>query len=650
MQKKVTPIKILFIFILLNLVIGMWIVPNFGRTPDEVFEYLRTTSALKAYSPSSLGKYSDNDIPVVARFYGTAMTMIAQFAENIFQPHLQSESGVIVHYFYFIFFQLAVLAIFFLGKKFTSEWTALIVSLLFGTQPLYFGHAFINPKDTPLMSIFLIAITVGIYMADQFLAHVNNDPKHEIKVLPTLNPLSAERKKRLISIQVIWLVMLSSFLLVTTLVPSIIEKLYHADIGTFWGTLFTYIASPENRGALPSYIEKATVLTNRAFLGTTILVAILMLIIGIRTIPAWKSQFNSYWLIPIKQSLNLRYLATILSNLNLIAAGFLWGWAIATRVVGIFAGGIVGVYFLIRGRGRVVLPAVIYTIVAALTAFLAFPQLWHAGFTKTAQGLSLFSSFVWDNQVLYQGNIYSASELPRSYLPFFLLTQFTEPVVLIGSVGFLIGIFLAIKRKSRNLALFLVICLWFFLPIAYVLIKHPALYNNCRQFLFITPPLFIFAAIALEAILNRINHIPWQSILSLAILIPGLIAIFQLHPYEYIYYNTFVGGVEGAFRTYETDYWSLSTTEAIKEINRIAPLEAKVILWAPTANIITSIRPDLLFISQKDITRDISYYDYALITSQFNADLFNLTDRPAIYTIARGDVILAVVKAISTQE
>lgn len=649
MQKKFTPANILLAFILLNLIIGWWIAPDFGRTPDEGLEYLRTTAALKAYSPGSFGHYSDNDIPLTARFYGTAMTMLAQLAENNFQPLLLTEPGAVLHYVYFLFFQIAVVATFYLTKKFTSDWTALSIAVLFGTQPLYFGHAFFNPKDTPLLAIFLAAVTVGIYMSDRLIAITEDDPPPSSGKI-TWQTLPAPAKKKLLTWQMVWPVLLGAYLLASRLLPTLVTMLYQANANTFWGQLFARIAPSENRAALSQYIEKATQLTNRAFIGATLVGAVWMLILAIQMIPQWQEQLKTRWLMPIRQDLSLKRLAVTVGNLSLLAAGFLWGWAIATRVVGIFAGGIVGVYLLIRGRGRAVLALVVYTITAALTAFLAFPQLWQGGLTKMVRGLSLFSSFLWDSQVLYQGTTYAASELPRSYLPFFLSTQFTEPLILLAALGFLVGVIQIVRHQSISWERFLVISLWFILPLSYVLVKHPALYNNCRQFLFITPPLFVFAAIGLEATLKRIHQTAWQGVLMIAILIPGLVSLVQLHPYQYIYYNTFVGGVEGAFRTYETDYWGVSATEAIKEINRIAPENAEVILWAPAASVTLSARPDLQLIPQKEITRDIATYDYALITSQFNADQSNLTNRPAIYTIARGDVLLAVVKAIHAGE
>jgi len=38
----------------------------------------------------------------------------------------------------------------------------------------------------------------------------------------------------------------------------------------------------------------------------------------------------------------------------------------------------------------------------------------------------------------------------------------------------------------------------------------------------------------------------------------------RLHPYEYVYYNQFIGGLPGAYGKYETDYWAVSYYEATR--------------------------------------------------------------------------------------
>ena len=47
----------------------------------------------------------------------------------------------------------------------------------------------------------------------------------------------------------------------------------------------------------------------------------------------------------------------------------------------------------------------------------------------------------------------------------------------------------------------------------------------------------------------------------------------ELHPYEYIYYNAFAGGVAGAAGRYDLDYWGLSLAEATRDLERIVAKE-----------------------------------------------------------------------------
>jgi len=43
-------------------------------------------------------------------------------------------------------------------------------------------------------------------------------------------------------------------------------------------------------------------------------------------------------------------------------------------------------------------------------------------------------------------------------------------------------------------------------------------------------------------------------------------ALVQLHPYEYLFYNSIVGGLPGASRRYETDYWVNIMPAAVKDL------------------------------------------------------------------------------------
>ena len=76
-------------------------------------------------------------------------------------------------------------------------------------------------------------------------------------------------------------------------------------------------------------------------------------------------------------------------------------------------------------------------------------------------------------------------------------------------------------------------------------------------------------------------------------LLPGLYANVVLYPYQYIYYNQLVGGVDGAFRSFELDYWDLAFMEAQLYINQVAGPNANVYVGDSRPSIEAFTRPDL---------------------------------------------------------
>ena len=71
--------------------------------------------------------------------------------------------------------------------------------------------------------------------------------------------------------------------------------------------------------------------------------------------------------------------------------------------------------------------------------------------------------------------------------------------------------------------------------------------------------------------LDQIRKPLWQAALMAVIILPGVIASARLHPYEYVYYNQFMGGVDAAVDRFELEYWATSYREAAREANRMAP-------------------------------------------------------------------------------
>lgn len=93
------------------------------------------------------------------------------------------------------------------------------------------------------------------------------------------------------------------------------------------------------------------------------------------------------------------------------------------------------------------------------------------------------------------------------------------------------------------------------------------MYDNFRQILFLIPPIFLLAGIALDAIFQFARKWWVRSILLFILVLPGIYWCWNLHPYEYIYYNSLVGNIEGAKNRFDLDYWMTSFRETTLFLN-----------------------------------------------------------------------------------
>jgi hypothetical protein len=66
-------------------------------------------------------------------------------------------------------------------------------------------------------------------------------------------------------------------------------------------------------------------------------------------------------------------------------------------------------------------------------------------------------------------------------------------------------------------------------------------------------------------------------LLGLFLLLPGVVGIARVHPYELSYYNAFIGGLPGAYRRgMEPTYWGDTYYSALPFLNAHAPPGARV--------------------------------------------------------------------------
>jgi hypothetical protein len=312
----------------------------------------------------------------------------------------------------------------------------------------------------------------------------------------------------------------------------------------------------------------------------------------------------------------------------------LLGFITSIRVLGPFVAVFI-IYHAFRKHGKqAILPLVIYGIIASITMYLTWPYLWTNPIGHFIESVRVMSQYPWDGQVLFNSAKYASTNLPFSYLPVLFGIQLTEPVWVL----FTTGLAAAFGSRERQ-GLVALTVVWFIIPLLGFIVTRSPLYDNFRQIFFILPPVFMLAGVIIE----RIKDTKWQTALIVLCLLPGVVEAIHLHPYEYIYYNQFVGGVRGAFRKFELDYWGTSYREAADYVNATATANATVWVDGPAHIFELYARDDIKVYSDYETAR-ADHYDYVVSTSRYDLDLTSYPDSKIIHMIERDNAVLAVIK------
>ncbi len=214
------------------------------------------------------------------------------------------------------------------------------------------------------------------------------------------------------------------------------------------------------------------------------------------------------------------------------------------------------------------------SIVIALTA-MAIVWPWSVlnplNLPRTVAYFSHFFEKPW--RELFAGELILVPEMPRSYVPTLFALTLPEILLTLSIAGLAGAIALAARGEVpvRRRAIHFAIALAAALPIAVAVITRPAMYNGIRHFDFLTPPIAVLGGLAGGYLLAQARrHGSAVLIAGWAVLIAGLAApiahMARLHPYEYVYFNQFAGGVPGVSERYMLDYWGLSFKQASQDL------------------------------------------------------------------------------------
>jgi hypothetical protein len=539
--------KPILLLLIVNIVVGFFIFRDYGYAWDEPLFYDYADALGYAYSPAawlsgnidlnnSYGSSGDDH-----KTRGPAYLLLAREPVYLLEA-LGLDKASAWHLINFLFFQLGIYFLYRLALRWMKSSAALAASALFSWQPLLWGHAFINPKDSPFLVFFLASVCFGFEMVDRLSYEANTN------------------KER-----------------------------------------FSAILFPA-------------------------------LLLGITT--------------------SIRVLGPLAGLLVVLYAVFILG----KRMIAFLP------------------PLILYGIIALLAMFVTWPFLWENPIARLVEVTQFMSDNPTNLSVLFDGAVYRAGELPRRYLPFMLATTLTEPVWPLFVLGIIAGYWKLFKRRSflkaslrvetpvetwtslrseldfatirNNFVSLTLVLLWFFLLVGYVLLRRPSMYDGLRHFLFILPPIFLFTGLGFDFLFDLIAIYWLRAGLILLLIAPGITGIIQLHPYEYTYYNSFVGGTSGVFRQYETDYWLTCYKEAVEKLNQsvTSPVdlyvhrEAYIAAYYANQNINVQ---DL-----RGAVDEVKSGDLILVNTRTNEDRKIFKDTPIVLQITRGDAIFCTMRQI----
>jgi len=644
---------ILALWFIANLCIGLFIVRDFGMSYDEPNYYLYAQNTVDAYRSifglAYIPVFGPSDLPN----YGPAFLIVPELVIRLLKPILPGILPVdIWHFSYFLIFQIGGLCLYVLARRWFKIWSAWGILLLYTFQPVLWGHAFINPKDIPFMVFFLLTTWSGFQLADSLGA-----PNTPISLQPffrriwsSIEESRRERFVKLFKLEAYTFLLFTILILpLNRLVENFVTILYTSDSSSSLGKWFHVITPSGSNIPLENYIHKAQSLLLRIEL-ILVLAAVLVLLFYFIWLSIIASKGDTPKTMAISQTkqayrLTAKDFPFFFCFPKLILAGILLGITISIRVLGPLPGMIVILYLAITLRQKSIPAIVAYLFYAALAGYLTWPYLWTAPIAHFTESVGLMSNFPWPGRVLFNGHYYTASNLPISYLPVLINIQLTETLLFLIYFGFIVLIW-SILSKHIKLDLLLFIALGAVLPLTGLIVFRASMYDNFRQILFITPPLILLAGPALDIFFSALNRSSIRLLLLLALILPGIYAIVHLHPYEYIYYNTFIGGIHNADGNFELDYWRTSLRDLTLGLNKIATPNSKIVATGSLGNILPYVRADFIIEkSGNDPETMEGGYDYAILSARYNGDSLYPNGK-ILLSVERDGVVLSEVKAV----
>jgi len=262
--------------------------------------------------------------------------------------------------------------------------------------------------------------------------------------------------------------------------------------------------------------------------------------------------------------------------------GLLLGAATGLRALGFLLVGYAGFFVLAAApwrdvrsvRGIAPLPSFVARAgLRFLPAFMLGYLIMIAAWPWAAQAplnplraLFSFAHFHYEIRTIVAGVIYKMADVPWWYVPFYLAIK--TPLLMLA--GAAVALAVAARPvdthdpRRKDIAFIAFVAAF---PVFCEMVTEGPAFTGMRHFLFVLPPLAALCGIGFDRIFTWLHGRRGPGMLVAASLAAALswnaVELVRLHPYQYMSYNALVGGLPGAARRYEMDYWVNMMPEAV---------------------------------------------------------------------------------------
>lgn len=278
-----------------------------------------------------------------------------------------------------------------------------------------------------------------------------------------------------------------------------------------------------------------------------------------------------------------------------------------------------GVEFkVIRTR---LISAIIISMVSYFMSIILWPYALQNPIVNPLKSYQVMLQYPDTFRQIFEGKVEWSDFMPWYYLPEYM--AITIPIVVLTGLALFIlfskRIFSSGKAFSYSMLVFTII-----FPIIFVILERSNLYSAWRHFLFIYPGIVLISSVGFFQLFQSIRkrYLLW--------IISVFFTLISLHPlkfmilnpaYSYIYYNQLVGGLNGAYSKYETDYYFVSLKEGSEWLIRYLKeknIKGPVIVRANfSVNWFFRNHPEVQTGYFRNEERSQYDWDYAIITNRY---------------------------------